>query len=168
MDKLDELLQLAKKLGADVAQLRTDVAALRAASPRGSVATSNSPRGVNPVADDRELDSQYGNPVVHKDPPRWEGQRYAGRKLSDTEPAFLDCFAEFKEWQAGMDEKNGKVDGKGRPTAQFNLKDAARARGWAARLRRQSSNGPVQPAPKPSTSYDDGADQFAEDDQIPF
>ncbi len=87
------------------------------------------------VASDRELDSQYGDPLIKSDPKRWSGQSYAGCKFSETEPDYLDCVAEFKEWQAGKDDEAGAKDAKGRPKSTWSRKDAERARGWSARLR---------------------------------
>lgn len=89
------------------------------------------------VASDADLDGQYGDPEVKKDPPRWGGKPYGGRGLhySQTEPAFLEVLASFKDWSASKDDELGAVDAKGRPKSHWSRKDASLARGWAARLR---------------------------------
>lgn len=92
-------------------------------------------RGGNDVAPDHDLDGQYGDPLVKKDPKRWDASQgsYAGCHYSECPPEYLDVVAEFKDWQAMMDEKKGTEDDKRK--AHFNRLDAARARGWAQRLR---------------------------------
>lgn len=90
----------------------------------------------NEIADDRDLDSQWGNPEIRKDPPKWieAGKAsYVGRKLSACPSDYLQALAGFYDWQADRDEKSGRVDAKGRPTAPYSRRDAARARGWAKR-----------------------------------
>lgn len=102
------------------------------------------------TASERELDSQYGNPDVRKDPPRWEGESYKGSPYSQCSPEYLDSLAGFLEWQAGKDEEKG--DEKSRKYAGYKLKDAARARGWAKRLR----DGWTPPASQAEEAWDDG------------
>ncbi len=163
----------------ELRELRREVAELKAAggargngSPGGGRASGGRTDG-GAVADDRDLDGLYGNFQVKRDPPRWDGQSYVGFKLSETEPAYLDCLASFKEWQADKDEQQGKKDAKGRPTAPMNRKDAARARGWAARLRNGwtdgggHANGDGVPA---GGGYDQHANGFAHGDMddVPF
>jgi propanediol dehydratase small subunit len=79
------------------------------------------------AAPDSDLDGQYGNPEVKKNPPRWVGTDHVGRTLSQCEPAFLDEMASFHDWRVTKAEDDKK--------AGYARKDAARARGWAARLR---------------------------------
>src|ERR1044072_4744523 len=91
------------------------------------------PEGV--VADDRELDSAYGDPVVRKDPSSkyWEGPSYSGVKLSECPPDYLDAFAKYKDACAYANEQEGKPEKA--KYATYDRRDAARARGWAARKR---------------------------------
>ena len=105
------------------------------------------------VADDAELDSNYGNPDVRKDPPRWKGDSFKGKKYSACSPEYLDALAGFLDWQAGKDDEKGTDDGK--KYAGYARKDSARARGWAKRLRA----GWKQPGREP------GID---DEDEIPF
>lgn len=93
------------------------------------------PGVVGPVMpmSDAELDSEYGNFIVHRDPKRWTGQSYAGRRISECPPEYLDVLGEFKAWQAGKDREKGTEEGNKK--AGYNAKDAARCAGWAARIR---------------------------------
>lgn len=86
-------------------------------------------------ASDQELDGPYGNPTVRKDPPKWSGPSFAGKRFSECSPEFLESLAGFYDWKAGKDAASGAVDAKGRPKATYSRKDAARARGWAERIR---------------------------------
>lgn len=96
------------------------------------------------AASDSDLDSPHGNPSIKKDPKRWTGDSYAGCNYSDCPPEYLEVLAEFKDWQAGMDERKGTDDGKRK--AKFNRLDAARARGWAQR-KRNGWQAPVSETP---------------------
>ena len=79
---------------------------------------------------DRDLDSpKGGNPQVKFSPKRWRGPDYKGRLYSDCEPAFLDELAETLSWMAANPQP-GKEK-----YADYNRKDAARARSWARRIR---------------------------------
>ena len=90
------------------------------------------------IAEDTDLDSEWGDPEVYKDPPRWTGESFAGQPLSKCSPEFLEVYASFKEWQGDRDNEDGNQKN-GRYTAKYRYIDAARARGWAKRLR--SRNG---------------------------
>lgn len=96
--------------------------------------------GVEP-APDSEIDSQYGNPVVRKDPPRWVGISCVGMPYSKCPPDFLDSLAGFLEWCAGREET---TPGKEKYAA-YSRKDAARALGWARRLRANPAKQPSLP-----------------------
>lgn len=94
-------------------------------------------RNLGPV----DLDSEHGNYVVKKNPPRWKGRDYAGKRLSETDPEFLDVLASFHEWRITKMESEGK-------DPKWAILDAVRASGWARRLR----NGWTS---KPQTEADD-------------
>lgn len=87
------------------------------------------------VADDDELDGKYGDPVVKKDPTTnyWKGQSFLNKHLSECSPEYLDAFAKYRDVCAKMKEKDGTEAKK--KYAAFDRRDAARARGWARRLR---------------------------------
>jgi len=78
---------------------------------------------------DEDLDGKYGNPEVRMVPSRWRGPDYKGWKFGDCPPEFLDEMAGMLDAiarkQAG-DPAKAKF-------ADWSAKDAARARGWAAR-----------------------------------
>jgi hypothetical protein len=178
-----EVLRLLRSIQADVAQIRADVLAGRAGGattptrPSGSTTGSGYNRAPSngaaqaggDIADDRDLDGPHGDPSVKKDPPRWSGQSFAGYHLSECPPDFLECFASFKDWQADKDDESDKRDAKGRSVSTFSRKDAARARGWAKRLR---ENGGASPAAAPAVDngYDAAADAYAGggDEDLPF
>lgn len=84
-------------------------------------------------AADVDLDSEYGNFSIRKDPPKWVGRSFVGCRLSECTPDFLDAFASFCDWKAGKDESEGTPEKL--KYAGYARKDAARARGWAKRLR---------------------------------
>lgn len=74
------------------------------------------------------LSGQYGDPIVKGKPPRdWTGESMEGRHFSECDPAFLDLLAERYDYFASKETDEKK--------AGYNVKDAQRARGWAARLR---------------------------------
>lgn len=82
----------------------------------------------NDAAPTVDLDSQYGDPVIKaKDPREWTGDLMKGRKLSECPANYLDLLAARYDWfnQSEEDPKKKK----------YNSLDAARARGWAARIR---------------------------------
>lgn len=85
------------------------------------------------VAPASELDSQYGNPVIKKDPPRWSGPSFVGQPYSACSAEYLESLAGFLEWKAGKDTEKGDADSL--KYAGYARKDAARARGWAQRNR---------------------------------
>jgi hypothetical protein len=88
------------------------------------------------VASDKDLDGEYGNPIVRaKDPRDWSGDSMQGRHLSDCSPDYLDLCAARADYFADQAAAANEKDDKGRPVAQFKRRDAARFRGWALRLR---------------------------------
>ena len=88
------------------------------------------------VADDDDLDSRFGDPIVKKDPTQtyWKGPGgYVNKHLSECTPEYLDAYAKYKDVCAKLKERDGSAEKK--KYAAFDRKDAARARGWAKRLR---------------------------------
>lgn len=80
------------------------------------------------VASDADLDGQYGNPEVRaKDPRDWTGEPMKGRRFSECPPDYLDMIADRFDYFASKEEDPKK--------AGYSRKDAARARGWAKRIR---------------------------------
>ncbi len=126
-----------------------------AASPGGAMAGGGGGGGGGAeIADDNDLDSQWGNPVVRKNPKDWTGDSCEGLKYSDCPPAFLEMLAGLLDWQARKSDEKNELTANGKPRSSFLKKDAARARGWA---RRNGSKGqrPVgRPAPRPAPMED--------------
>lgn len=140
--------------------------------PRPSTASSAMPGNASArcaIASDRDLDGPYGDPIIKKDPKRWTGPSFAGCHMSECSAEYLEEFASLSDWMGDQDDAQGKTwtskkDGaKPIPASTFKRKDAALARGWAARIR---SRGPSQPAARESSSQDPAGNGFA--DEIPF
>jgi hypothetical protein len=157
------IARLEKKLDAQTAQL----AALSTHLGLGGGGRASASNGAfqgwggGRVASDQDLDGQYGDPLIKKDPPRWDGGPVAPCHMSEAPPEWLENLANFLDWRAAQQDEKQEVDNKGRPRSDWSRKDAARARGWARRI---SANGGAPPPRKASA-----ADQsYANDDDIPF
>lgn len=87
------------------------------------------------VASAQDLDGKYGDPIVKAMPKAWKGKSYKGRKMSECPAELLDALAEMFEYFAGKAEQKGEVSPRGKPIADYKRLDAARARGWAKRIR---------------------------------
>ena len=86
------------------------------------------------VADDYDLDGQWGDPEIRKDSPQWlkkGGASYVGRKFSECPSDYLLALATFFDWKASKDEAEGTPEKL--KYAGYSRKDAGRARGWAKR-----------------------------------
>ena len=95
-------------------------------------------RGSQPpqVAPDSDLDSQYGDPLVRaKDPRDWTGESQLGKSFSECPAEYLDLVAARLDYFAEKAEAEGTLTSTGKPVAPYNRRDAARARGWAQRIR---------------------------------
>ena len=101
---------------------------------RQARATQGSAAGPT-VASDANLDGKYGNPTVTFDPRDWRGVTCKGLGFSECPPEFLDMLAETYDYFAGKAAAADERTSKGKPIADYKRKDAARARGWAARIR---------------------------------
>jgi hypothetical protein len=95
------------------------------------------------VASDTDLDGQYGNPVVKAKSPRdWTGEPMLGRKFSECPPEYLELVAERLDYFAEQSEAKNELASNGKPKAYYSRLDAARARGWAARIRNEDADVP--------------------------
>lgn len=111
-----------------------------------------------------DLDTQYGDPLVRaKDPRDWIGESQIGKSFSECPPEYLDLVASRLDFFAEKAEAEGTLTSTGKPVAPYNRRDAARARGWAARLR----SGWTPPAKDASGFPSDAAAPITDDD-IPF
>lgn len=128
----DETLDLLRRIAKDVADIKAAMAAGVGASAAAlGIATTSGSGAGGGVASERELDSEHGDPIIRKDPPRWSGESFVGAHYSEATPEYLDDLASFNDWKAS---KNEGVEAK-KKYAAYDRRDAARARGWAARLR---------------------------------
>jgi hypothetical protein len=90
--------------------------------------------GAAAIASDKDLDGKYGDEEVRFNPKDWTGTSMKGKRMSKCPPEFLDLLAETFDYFAGeAEEKNETYNGK--PVAPYKRKSAARARGWAKRIR---------------------------------
>ena len=87
------------------------------------------PTGEVMPAPDSDLDSIYGDFICKKDPPRYKGPGFAGKRLSQTTPEYCDAVMSFKLWCVGKDLEAGDEK-----KAGYGRTDAARALGWKLRL----------------------------------
>lgn len=116
-----------------LARLEAKVDRLLAQQPAAS--------GAPGIASDSDLDSEWGNEEVKKNPKRWQGVDHAGRRMRECSPEFLDCLAEHFDYKAGKEAEDAAAltdadeASKKRKYSGYSRKSAARARGWAARLR---------------------------------
>lgn len=88
-----------------------------------------------PIATDRDLDGQYGNPVLKFIPRDWTGSTFKGCKFSECPPELLDLVANSCEYFGRVADEKGEATSGGKPVGDFKRADAARARGWAKRIR---------------------------------
>lgn len=87
------------------------------------------------VASDRDLDSEWGNPLVKFNPRDWTGDSMKGARFSQCPAPFLDMLAETFDYFAQDAEAKGTLTTTGKAAAPYKRADAARARGWAKRVR---------------------------------
>jgi len=115
---------------AELRAVRAELAEIKLLLPSGPP-----PGSVAPASD---LDSQYGDVEIKKDPKRWRGEPLAPIRMSQAPADYLEEVASFKDWQAEQEEAKGTEDG--RKKAGYCRKDAARARGWALRARARAGD----------------------------
>ena len=110
-------------------------------SMRSQPVAAHAPSGN--VADASDLDSQYGDPEIKTLIPafKWPGEQHKGQRMSQTgDSAYLLALASQLDWAAGKDDAEGKTwtspkTGETKPASEFKRRDAARARGWAQRIK---------------------------------
>jgi hypothetical protein len=86
-------------------------------------------------AGDTELDLPDADELVKVKPRDWSGDDFKGTRMSLCPPAFLEQLALVYDYFAKKNDAENAVDAKGRPKSFYDKRSAARARGWAARLR---------------------------------
>ena len=100
-----------------------------------------------PIASNRDLDGKYGDPVVKFMPRDWTGPSFKGRTMSECPPELLDLLAETFDYFAVQAEAKDERTDRGKPVAEFKRADAARARGWAHRMRTGRHHAPQTSGP---------------------
>lgn len=128
----------------------------------GATATAGAAHGARRkggIADDNELDSPWGDEVVKFNPRDWRGEPIKGCKMSQCNPDALEKLADACEYFAVKNE--GQLTEKGKPKSDFDLRTAARARGWARRLRES-------PAAEPSNQTNVVDPFHCNENEIPF
>jgi hypothetical protein len=118
-------------------QIQRDVADIK-----GRVSTAPASGGGRSVeaASASDLDGPHGDPLIKFDPKAkyWTGDSYVGCRFSETTPEYLDAVSKYLgacSFMASKDAAAGKDVEKNERSAKFKSLDAARAAGWAARLR---------------------------------
>lgn len=102
----------------------------RAAAPAATVAAA-----AVVIAPDSDLDSEYGDEQIRFDPRDWTGTTsYKGCRMSECSAEYLDVIALVFTDLAKKNDLDGK-EYKGMPQSTYDKRTAARARGWAARMR---------------------------------
>jgi hypothetical protein len=109
------------------------------------------------IASDRDLDGKYGDPVLKFSPRDWTGAPFKGAKFSQCPPDLLDMVAETLDYFGQKAEEANELTSGGKSVAEFKRADAARARGWAKRMR--DGMVPVSAA----AGFDEPASQWADD-----
>ena len=91
-------------------------------------------RAVAPDLPEADIESEYGNPEIRKDPPRWKGESCVGRHYSECPADYLRSLAGLLQWKAKKNDEDGKEK-----YAGYDRRDAARALAWAARKDTEAS-----------------------------
>ena len=110
---------------------------------------TSAPAKSEAVASDRDLDGKYGDPEVKFDPRDWSGDSCKGLHMSACPAEFLDLLAETFDYFAQKAEDAKEVTSSGKAVAPYKRADAARARGWAKRIR----SGPTKASGRPDGGW---------------
>lgn len=125
----EELARLVRETHAMVAEMSKRLASTGSA---GAAAPSVG------AAPDHELDRDFANFVVDKDPKQWKGESFAGSRLSETNAAYCRAVASLKSWKGDKEKAEGKTyqnkKGETQQSCEYSYKQAAWALGWAARF----------------------------------
>lgn len=83
-----------------------------------------------------DLDGAHGDPTVNATDPRdWAGDSMKGRRFSECPAIYLDLVASRLDYFADKAAEKNELTTAGKPREPLLRLDAARARGWAARIR---------------------------------
>lgn len=162
----EEVRDILKSIDAGIRAL---VAHFGAGAKPVAAAASHSTEAIAP---DRDLDGKYGDPEIRMvDPRDWTGDSMKGRRFSECPPEYLEMIADRWDYfveqaeEALPTETDADEAKKLKDKIKYQTKDAARARGWAKRLR----GGWVAPEPEPIAAPPGSATgEPLTDDSIPF
>jgi hypothetical protein len=116
------------------------------------------------IASDADLDSQWGDPIVRtKDPRDWSKESQLGKPFSECPAEYLDLVASRLDFFAEKAEAENTLTTGGKPVAPYNRRDAARARGWAARIRHG-----YKPQEQAAAGFPSDAPSMVGEDEIAF
>lgn len=87
------------------------------------------------IASDRDLDGLHGDPQLKFTVRDWTGPSYKGRRFSECPAELLDMIAESLDYFARKADETDERTSRGGKIGDFKRADAARARGWAKRIR---------------------------------
>ena len=124
-------------VAAEIAKLRSELRTLRE-----TIAS------MGLIANDAELDGQYGDPPVRFAPRGWKGESYKGSKYSQCSAEFLDFLAAAFSSMADREQAEGKMFN-GKPSHIYSRANAAKARGWSLRIKAGGGRR-EEPAPPPA------------------
>lgn len=127
MSATEETLRLLKSIDTGIWQLVRHLSA-------------NAPK---PVATDADLDGPHGDPVLRFKVRDWTGPDFKGRRFSELPLDLLEMVARSCDYFAQKAEETHELY-KGKPVAPYKHADAARARGWAKRIR-DGKHSPADP-----------------------
>lgn len=113
-----------------------------------------------PIAPDRDLDGPHGDPVLKFTVRDWTGASYKGRRFSECPAELLEMIAETLDYFAAQAEKTDERTGSGKPVADYKRADAARARGWAKRVREGRVPVAAAAPEEMASEWADGSDGF--------
>lgn len=119
----------------------------KAPNIRETVPTKHNKASSRKEANESELDSEGGDPVVKRDPALYKDESFVGKKFSECSPKYLRALADFFEW------KGEKFNN------EWAKKDAKFARGWARRIEENGG----QTATLGSSKDEKGLDSSRED-----
>ena len=119
---------------------------------------------VVPLAD-HQLENDWANKIVSKDPRRWTGESMVGRRYSDCSAEWHDSMAGLCEFKAqkGREETPVRLKNNGRPWHESDAFEAKLCRAWARRIR--ATRGGAAAA---TDAAEPAADSETLDPSIPF
>ena len=135
-----------KELESNLSELKEEVRAIDVRVKLLEEYKDGKTYNVTPFTDD-QLDGQYGNSRIFKDPPEWVkkgGESFQNLYLNQAPPEYLDILAKYLIWLSGSNEKQAndpvladRWGGKEKlmKRAKYQRLDAAKAMGWARRKR---------------------------------